>query len=116
MKIIIKLILTAIAVFIIAKFLPGVSLDDSLATPLIVALVLAILNVLVKPLLIILTLPITILTLGLFLLVINALIILLADNLIDGFGVSSIWTAILFSILLSILQSVFHSLLKKEKE
>jgi putative membrane protein len=116
MKIIIKLILTAIAVFIIAKFLPGVSLDDSLSTPLIVAIVLAILNVLVKPLLVILTLPITILTLGLFLLVINALIILLADNLIDGFGVSSIWTAILFSILLSILQSVFHSLLKKEKE
>jgi len=115
MKTIIKLVLTAIAVIILAKLLPGVSLDDSFTTPLIVALVLAILNVLVKPLLIIFTLPITILTLGLFLLVINALIILLADKLIDGFGVSSIWTAILFSVLLSILQSIFHSLIKEEK-
>lgn len=116
MKTIVKLVLTALAVIIIAKFLPGVSLDDSLTTPLIVALVLAILNVLIKPLLIILTLPITILTLGLFLLVVNALIILLADKLIDGFGVSSIWTAIFFSILLSILQSVFHSLIGKESK
>jgi putative membrane protein len=116
MKTIVKLVLTALAVIIIAKFLPGVSLDDSLTTPLIVALVLAILNVLIKPLLIILTLPITILTLGLFLLVVNALIILLADKLIDGFGVSSIWTAILFSILLYILQSVFHSLIGKESK
>jgi len=116
MKTIVKLALTAIAVMIIAKFLPGIYLDDSLTTPLIVALVLAILNVLIKPLLIILTLPITILTLGLFLLVVNALIILLADKLIDGFGVSSIWTAILFSILLSILQSIFHSVLKEEKK
>lgn len=116
MKTIVKLVLTALAVIIIAKFLPGVSLDDSLTTPLIVALVLAILNVLIKPLLIILTLPITILTLDLFLLVVNALIILLADKLIDGFGVSSIWTAIFFSILLSILQSVFHSLIGKESK
>ncbi|MEZ4798067.1 MAG: phage holin family protein [Flavobacteriaceae bacterium] len=115
MKTVIKLVLTAIAVIILAKLLPGVSLDNTLTTPLIVALVLAVLNVLVRPILILFTLPITILTLGLFLLVINALIILLADKLIDGFGVSSIWTAILFSILLSILQSVLHSLIKEGK-
>jgi len=65
---------------------------------------------------VILTLPITIVTLGLFMLVVNALIILLADKLIDGFSVSSIWIAILFSVLLSILQSLFHSFLKEEEK
>lgn len=115
MKLLMKLILSALAVIILAKLLPGVSLDNTITTPLIVAAVLAILNVLVKPILIILTLPITILTLGLFLLIVNALIILLADKLIDGFGVSSIWTAILFSLLLSFLQSILYSVLKDDK-
>ena len=116
MKLLMKLVLSAIAVIILAKLLPGVTLDDTFTTPFIVALVLAILNVLVKPILIILTLPITILTLGLFLLVVNALIILLADKLIDGFQVSSIWTAILFSLLLSFLQSILYSVLKEDKK
>ena len=115
MKLIMKLILSALAVIIIAKFLPGVSLDNY-TTAVVVAAVIAILNVLVKPILIIFTLPITIVTLGLFLLIINAIIILLADKLIEGFGVSSIWTAVLFSILLSILQSMLHSLLKEDKK
>ena len=110
-----KLILSAVAVILIAKILPGVSLDNY-TTAIIVAAVIAILNVLVKPILIIFTLPITIVTLGLFLLIINAIIIVLADKLIDGFGVSSIWTALLFSILLSILQSILHSLLKEDKK
>ena len=115
MKLIMKLILSAVAVILLAKLLPGVSLD-SYTTAIIVAAVIAILNVLVKPILIIFTLPITIVTLGLFLLIINAIIILLADKLIDGFGVSSIWTAVLFSILLSILQSMLHSLIKEDKK
>lgn len=116
MKFIIKLIISAIAIIILAKLLPGVSLNPPYTTALIVAVVLVLLNTLVKPLLIILTLPITIMTLGLFLLIINALIILLADKLIDGFAVSSIWTAILFSILLSILQSIMHSLIKEDEK
>jgi len=115
MKLIMKLVLSALAVIILAKLLPGVSLDNY-TTAIIVAAVIAILNVLVKPLLILFTLPITILTLGLFLLIINAIIILLADSLIDGFGVSSIWTAILFSLLLSFLQSILYSLLKEDKK
>ena len=115
MKLIMKLILSALAVILIAKLLPGVSLDNY-TTAIIVAAVIAILNVLVKPILIIFTLPITIVTLGLFLLIINAIIILLADKLIDGFGVSSIWTAVLFSFLLSILQSMLHSLIKEDKK
>lgn len=115
MTIIIKLLLNAIAVFVLAEILNGVYVDNYI-TSLIVAVVLSILNVLVKPILIILTLPVTIITLGLFLFVINALIILLADKLIDGFRVDGIWTAILFSILLCILQSLLHSFLKKDKK
>ena len=102
MNIIIRLLLNALAVFILAHVLEGVSVNGYLGA-VIVAIVIAVLNVLVKPLLILLTLPVTIMTLGLFLLVINALIILLADKLVDGFGVSSFLTALLFSILLSIL-------------
>lgn len=115
MKLIIKLLLNAVAVIVIAKLLNGVNVD-SYTTAIIVAVVLSILNLLVKPILIVLTMPITIVTLGLFLLIVNAFIILLADKLIDGFSVDGIWTAILFSVLLSILQSILHSALKKDKK
>ena len=115
MKLIIRFLLNAVAVFFLAKVLNGVHVD-TYWTAIIVAIVLSILNLFVKPILIILTLPITIITLGLFLLVINALIILLADKLIGGFSISSIWVAILFSILLSILQSLLHSFLKEDKK
>ncbi|NRR90898.1 phage holin family protein [Winogradskyella undariae] len=115
MNLLIRLLLNALAVFILANILSGVTVDGYVGA-IIVALVLSILNLLIKPILVILTLPATIFTLGLFLLVINALIILLADKLIDGFGVSSFWTALLFSVLLSILQSLFQSLLKDDKK
>ncbi|GAB4156127.1 MAG: phage holin family protein [Winogradskyella sp.] len=114
MNVILKLLLNALAVFILAHLLNGVEVNGYLGA-IIVAVVLAILNLFVKPILIIFTLPVTILTLGLFLLVINALIILLADKLVDGFSVSSFWTAILFSILLSILQSILYSIFKEQK-
>lgn len=116
MKLIVKLVLSAIAVIILAKLLPGVTLTPPYTNALIVAVVLVLLNVFLKPILIIFTLPITILTLGLFLLIINALIVLLADKMIDGFAVSSIWTAILFSILYSILQSILHSFIKEDSK
>ena len=115
MNLIIRLLLNALAVFILAHLLNGVSVDGYVGA-IIVAVVLSILNVLVKPVLVILTLPVTILTLGLFLLVINALILLLADKLVDGFSISSFWTAVLFSILLSILQSLLQSLFKEDKK
>ncbi|MBT8324338.1 MAG: phage holin family protein [Winogradskyella sp.] len=115
MKLIIRLLLNAIAVIILANVLSGVVVDGYV-TAIIVALVLSILNLLVKPFFILITLPATILTLGLFLLVINACMILLADKLIDGFAVSSFWTALLFSILLSILQSIFHTVLKEDEK
>lgn len=114
MNLILRLLINAFAVFVLAHFLSGVTVDGYLGA-IIVAVVLSILNLLVKPVLVIFTLPVTLLTLGLFLLVINALIILLADKLIDGFAVSSFWTALIFSILLSILQSILYSLFKEKK-
>lgn len=115
MKFLIKIVTSVVAIIILGKLLPGVSVD-TYTTALIVAIVLALLNVWVKPLLVILTLPITIVTFGLFLLIINALMILLADKLVDGFAVSSIWTALIFSVLLSILQSILNSLVKEDKK
>ncbi|MBT8283918.1 MAG: phage holin family protein [Flavobacteriaceae bacterium] len=111
MKLILRVLLSALAVVLLAKLLGGVQVD-SYITAIIVAVVLSLLNFIVKPILVILTLPVTILTLGLFLLVINAIIILLADQLVGGFSVDNIWWALLFSLLLSFLQSIFFSVLK----
>lgn len=115
MKTILRLLLTALAVVILAKILPGVEVDGY-GSAIIVAIVLAILRLFVKPILVILTLPITIITLGLFLFIVNALIIEMADYFISGFDVRNIWWALLFSLLLSILQSIFHSILEKNKK
>ena len=96
MKLILRILLTAIAVVVISEFLPGITLEEGYKSAIIVAIVLGLLRVTVKPLLIFLTLPATIVTLGLFLFVINAIIILLADKLIDGFAVSGFFTAFFF--------------------
>ncbi len=114
MKFFLKLLLSAVAVLVLAEILPGAQVDNYVSA-LIVAVVLAILNTIVKPVLIFLTLPATIITLGLFLLVINAAIILLADYFIPGFNVNGWLWALVFSVLLSIFQSILHSILKKDK-
>lgn len=111
---IVRFLLNGLAVVLTAYLLPGVDVTDYW-TALIVALVLTLANMFVKPVLIILTIPITIFTLGLFLLVINALIILLADYLVDGFYVDGFWWALLFSLILSLFNSLFGDLIK-EKE
>ena len=115
MKLILRLLLSALAVVLLANLLSGVYVDSFL-TAIIVAVVLSLLNFIVKPILVILTLPVTIVTFGLFLLVINALIILLADRLVTGFSVENIWWALLFSLLLSFLQSLFFSALKEPEK
>lgn len=105
----IKLLLGALAVIIASFILPGVTVEDFL-TALIVAAVLSILNAVVKPILVVLTIPITVFTLGLFLLVINALLVMLADWIVPDFQVVNFWWALLFSIILSIIIAVFDSL------
>ena len=113
MNFILRLLLTAVAVVILAKILPGVSVD-SYWTAIIVALVLALLNFTVKPLLVLLTLPVTVLTLGLFLLVINAIIIFIVDGFVSGFNVDGWLIAVIFSLLLSLFQSILFSILKSD--
>src|SRR5690606_14773313 len=110
MKLLIRLLMTAIVVFLLANFLPGMTVD-SYWTAIVVAVVLGLLNLFVRPILVIFTFPITVLTLGLFLLVINALIILMCDALIGGFEVDGFWYALLFSLCLSIVQSMLFSVL-----
>ena len=95
MGFIIKVLAIAVAAYFAAWLLPGVSIDAA-STAVIVALVFAILNAIVKPILVILTIPITILTLGLFLLIINIIIVKLTDYLIDGFTVTN-WLSALCS-------------------
>jgi putative membrane protein len=106
MGILIQLIVAALAVVITAFLLPGVAVDGYL-TAIVVAALLALLNLTIKPILILLTIPITILTLGLFLLVINALLILLAAEIVPGFAVAGFWWALLFSFILSLINSLF---------
>jgi putative membrane protein len=115
MNFIIRFLLNGLAVFLTAYLLPGVDVDGY-ATALIVALVISIANVIVKPVLIVLTIPITILTLGLFLLVINAVIILLVDWVVDGFFVDGFWWALFCSLILAIFTSMFDDLSKKRDE
>lgn len=103
----IKLIISSIAVLTSAYILPGVYVAN-FTTALVVAAVLAFLNAFLKPLLIIFTIPLTILSLGLFLLVINAVIIIVTDKLIDGFEVRNFWWALIFSLILSFTTSVFE--------
>lgn len=109
MKIIIRLLVTSVLVMIISHLMKGVIVDEFMSA-LTVAVVLALLNLFVKPILVILTLPVTILTLGFFYLVINAAMILVCDHFIDGFKVSTFWTAMLFSIILSLSQTIVFKL------
>lgn len=109
MNFLVKLLLSSLAVILSSYLLPGVTVDSFL-TSLIVALLLSLLNVTVKPLLIVLTIPLTVLTLGLFLLVINSLIILLADAVISGFTVDGFWWALLFSLILALINSLLANI------
>jgi putative membrane protein len=115
MKFLAQIVISAIAVIISALILPGVEVKGPVEA-IIVAAVLAFLNTIVKPVLVLLTLPITIFTLGFFLLIINALITLLAAKLVPGFTVESFWSALIFSLVLTIVTYIFNSLGNKAEE
>lgn len=108
-KILIKIVVIALTVILAGKFLPGVSVDNYV-TAGIVGLVLIVLNVTVKPILKILTLPISIMTLGLFKLVINTGIVFLAALIVPGFELDGIITAFIFGIIVSIVSTVVEKL------
>ena len=114
MKLLLKVLISALLVMVISHFIKGVFVEN-FTTSIIVAIVLGLLNVFIKPILVLFTLPVTLLTLGLFLLVINAILILLCAKIVGGFRVDSFFTALIFSIVLSLLQSIMYRLLKDEK-
>ena len=105
MQFIIKILVIAAVSFILSRILNGVHVED-FWTAILFALVLALLNVFAKPLLILLTLPVTILTLGLFLFVINTLMVLLASRVVDGFSIDGFWWGLIFSLLLSLIMAL----------
>jgi putative membrane protein len=107
MKTILHWLLRALAVMITAYLLPGIVVK-SFFVALVVAVVLGLFNTILKPILIVLTLPINILTLGLFTLVINAALILLASSLVPGFAVNGFWWALIFSLILSLVNGVLN--------
>ena len=107
-----KMVATAVAVLVAAYLLKGVEVDNTL-TALFVALVLGLLNSFVKPILVILTIPITLFTLGLFLLVINIIIVKLAAGIVPGFAVDGWIPALLFSLVVSIVTSIIEGLIGK---
>ena len=112
MALLINILISALAVFASAYILPGVHVDTFL-TAIIVAVILGVVNMILKPILVILTLPITIVTLGLFYFVINALMILLVANLVPGFTVDGFWWALIYSLVLSIVSSVLNMFAKQ---
>lgn len=105
MGLIIRLLISTLAILVAANIIPGVSVDSTI-TAVIVAVVLGILNTFLKPLLQILALPITILTLGLFYFVINVLIVYLTSYLVDGFHVAGFFSALFFSFVISIVSAI----------
>ncbi len=114
MGFIIKIIVTALAVFVADYFLDGVHINSDAKTVVIVALVLALLNTFVKPILVLLTIPVTIVTLGLFLLIITALMVKWADSLIDGFTVDGWVSAILFGLIVSVVTTVLTAIADRD--
>jgi putative membrane protein len=114
MNIIVRFLLSGVAVMLSAYLLPGVHVQDYWAA-LLVAVLISVSNVIVKPIFVILTIPITLITLGLFLLVINAVIILMVDYFVDGFSVDGFWWALAFSLILSVFNSLFGDLTKEKK-
>src|SRR5262245_28351491 len=98
-----------------AYLLPGVHVLDYWAA-LLVAVLVSLSNIFIRPILIMLTIPVTIVTLGLFLLVINAVLILVIDYFVDGFSVDGFWWALGFSIILSIFNSLFGDLTKEKSK
>lgn len=109
MELLVRILLSTVAVFVTAYILPGIRLEGGWTTALIVAIVLGLVNAFIRPILLVLTLPINILTLGLFTLVIMALMVLLVSAIVPGFAVDSFWWALAFALVLSLLNGLLGS-------
>ena len=115
MKLLVKWLIFSLAIYAAAYLLqPGIQVAD-FTTALVAALVLGLINAVIAPILLILILPINILTLGLFTFVLNALLVMLAGNLIPGFTVAGFWYALLFSLIVSVINSILSTLVGAKK-
>lgn len=114
MSFLVQWVVSGAAIIITAYLLPGVAVEGFLAA-LVTALILGLINAIIRPILILLTLPLNILTLGLFTLVINALLIMLAATIVPGFAVQGFWWALLFGIVLAIVNFALSPLLKSSQ-
>ena len=114
MNFLIRLILNAVAILLTSYLLSGVHVEGFFAA-FILAFVLSILNAILKPVLVVLTIPITIVTLGLFLIAINAGVLLLADYFVSGTNIDGFWWAVLFGFIVSILNSILYGLVGEKK-
>lgn len=108
MRLLLHILISTLSVMIAAYVLPGIAVAGFM-TAMIVAIVLGVVNALVKPILVLLTLPVTVLTLGLFLFVINALMVLLVAWIVPGFKVQGFWWALAFSLVVSVVGSFLHA-------
>ena len=114
MRFIVRILVIAAISYGLSKVLSGIHVQD-FWTAIVFAVVLAILNTFIKPILVILTLPVTIITLGLFLFVINAILVLLASKFVTGFGIDSFWWGLLFSLILSFVTTFVNKEMDKDK-
>lgn len=112
MKLIFNWLVAAVAIVVAAYLLPGVDVDGIVAA-LILAVVLGAINAFIKPILIVLTLPLNVLTLGLFTFVINAVLILIAELIVPGFEIAGFWSALLFAVVLSVVNWVLSKFNKE---
>jgi putative membrane protein len=110
MKLLTKLLLTALVLLVVAEYVPGITVDGFYPA-LVAAIILGLLNLFVRPILLILTFPITIVTLGLFIVVINASLFWFAATFIDGFAVATFWHALLGSLIVSVVSTLANKYL-----
>lgn len=110
LEILIHILITSVLLLLVAKIVSGIEISDW-GSAIFAAIVLGIVNAIIKPVLIILTIPITVLTLGLFLLVINALMLWMAGSLVNGVRIKGFWYALIGSIVLSILNTLVYMVL-----
>lgn len=111
MALLIALVLNALALILTAKIVPGILVSD-FTTAILAAIVLGLINTFIKPILLLITAPINLLTLGLFTFVINALVLYLASLVVPGFGVDGAWAAILGAIVLAIVSTILSTLVQ----
>ena len=110
MRILVNWFVNAAALYVTAWLVPGILVSEGLGPLLLAALVIGLVNAVVRPVAVILTLPITVLTLGLFYLVLNGVLFYLAAALTPGFALASLWSAVLGALVMSVVGMVLHAL------